>query len=95
MRHCGRRLKPVTAMTDLRPALLKLLAEIDAGTVHGVESTGSKYALRDGVQERVTPQVEELMAHELAHKGAPEDGCYPVLLTPAGELELKKGRDAT
>lgn len=82
-------------MSDLRPALLDLLAEIAGGTVHGVESTGSKYLLDDGVRVKVSPQVEELMAHELACKGVVEDGCYPVLLTPAGELELKKDRDAS
>ena len=77
-------------MSDLRPGLLSLLAEVDAGAVHGVESTGSKYRFVDGVRVKVTPQVEELMAREFACKGAPADGCYPVLLTPAGELELKK-----
>lgn len=82
-------------MSDLRPALLDLLAAIDADAVHGVVSTGSKYRFVDGVRIKVTPQVEELMAHELAHKGVVEDGCYPVLLTPAGELELKKGRDSS
>ena len=79
-------------MSDLRPALVGLLAAIDAGGVHGVVSTGSKYRLVDGERIKVTPQVEELMAHELACKGEVEDGSYPVLLTPAGELELKKGR---
>lgn len=82
-------------MTDLRPGLLGLLAEIDAGAVHGVESTGSKHAFRNGQRIKVTVQVEELMAHELACKGAPVDGCYPVLLTPAGELELKKDRETS
>lgn len=80
-------------MSELRPGLLSLLAAIFVGDVHGVESTGSKYQFIGDVHVKVTPQVDELMANELACKGEVEDGAYPVLLTPAGELELKRSSE--
>lgn len=81
-------------MTDAKLRhLRRVMVAIHKGQVYGDPRSMSKW-LAGEPPEVVTVQVEELMAHELACKGAVGDGCYPVLLTPAGELELKKGRDA-
>jgi len=79
----------------LRHDLLVLLVEIRDGSVYGDPATGSKYLSTSAGDLKVTPQVEELMAHELACKGDVIGGTYPVLLLPAGELLLDTYRGAS
>jgi hypothetical protein len=80
---------------ELRADLISLLVEIRAGSVYGEPATRSKYLSCSSGDLKVTPQVEELMAHELACRGEVIGGTYPVLLTPAGELLLDTYRSAS
>jgi hypothetical protein len=79
----------------LRRDLLALLVEIRAGSVYGDPVSRSKFMVTSAGGLKVTPQVEELMAHELACKGEVVGGTYPVELTPAGVLLLDTYRGAS